>query len=215
MPIPWIWHSPQLKQGDSCFFHHCIDEYLTVLQCLTQCPQAMFILFPYALRYSFSSLCRLHLQCFFQNINACIRIPVMNCMAFRALPDTNAQIFYPWISVAARAAGLTARIHRWYSVKFISIPAGFIFQHFEKLCPGNTCYGFCQFMVPDHSLHVQILDTDGLAIFSCTLATLSRCFPRLWESFCFRESLRCSLMSFRMARSRYLGFDTVFPLLSE
>ena len=102
----------------------------------------MFILFPYALRYSFSSLCRLHLQCFFQNINACIRIPVMNCMAFRALPDTNAQIFYPWISVAARAAGLTARIHRWYSVKFISIPAGFIFQHFEKLCPGNTCYGF-------------------------------------------------------------------------
>ena len=93
----------------------------------------MFILFPYALRYSFSSLCRLHLQCFFQNINACIRIPVMNCMAFRALPDTNAQIFYPWISVAARAAGLTARIHRWYSVKFISIPAGFIFQHFETL----------------------------------------------------------------------------------
>ena len=99
----------------------------------------------------FLSLCRLHLQSFFQNINACIRIPVMNCMAFRALPDTNAQIFYPWISVAARAAGLTARIHHWYSLNFISIPAGFIFQHFEKLCPGNTCYGFCQFMVPDHS----------------------------------------------------------------
>ena len=117
---------PTAKAGDSCFFHYCIDKYLTVLQCLTQCPQAMFILFPYALRYSFSSLCRLHLQCFFQNINACIRIPVMNCMAFRALPDTNAQIFYPWISVAARAAGLTARIHRWYSVKFISIPAGFM-----------------------------------------------------------------------------------------
>ncbi len=153
---------PTAKAGDSCFFHYCIDKYLTVLQCLIQCPQAMFILFPYALRYSFSSLCRLHLQCFFQNINACIRIPVMNCMAFRALPDTNAQIFYPWISVAARAAGLTARIHRWYSVKFISIPDSFIFQHFEKLCPGNTCYGFCQFMVPDHSLHVQILDTDGL-----------------------------------------------------
>lgn len=85
---------PTAKAGDSCFFHYCIDKYLTVLQCLIQCPQAMFILFPYALRYSFSSLCRLHLQCFFQNINACIRIPVMNCMAFRALPDTNAQIFY-------------------------------------------------------------------------------------------------------------------------
>ena len=28
------WHSPQLKQGDSCFFHYCIGEYPTVLQCL-------------------------------------------------------------------------------------------------------------------------------------------------------------------------------------
>lgn len=153
---------PTTKAGGFLFLPllHWRIPYGTAMS--TQCPQAMFILFPYALRYSFSSLCRLHLQCFFQNINACIRIPVMNCMAFRALPDTNAQIFYPWISVAARAAGLTARIHRWYSLNFISIPAGFIFQHFEKLCPGNTCYGFCQFMVPDHSLHVQILDTDGL-----------------------------------------------------
>ena len=47
------WHSPQLKQGDSCFSHYCIGKHLTVLQCLTQCPQAIFILFPYALRYSF------------------------------------------------------------------------------------------------------------------------------------------------------------------
>ena len=52
----------------------------------------------------------------------------MNCMAFRALPDTNAQIFYPWISVAARAAGLTARIHRWYFADFISVPCSFIFK---------------------------------------------------------------------------------------
>ena len=34
------WHSPQLKQGDSCFYHYCIGKYLTVLQCLTQCPHA-------------------------------------------------------------------------------------------------------------------------------------------------------------------------------
>ena len=58
----------------------------------------------------FLSLCRLHLQSFFQNIDTCIRIPVMNRMAFGTLPDTNAQIFYPWISVATTAAGLTARI---------------------------------------------------------------------------------------------------------
>ncbi len=96
----------------------------------------MFILFPYALRYSFLSLCRLHLQCFFQNINTCIRIPVMNRMAFRALPDTNAQIFYPWISVATRAAGLTARIHRWYSAYFISIPNCWLYiPAFQKTLP--------------------------------------------------------------------------------
>ena len=53
VPLYSIWHSPQLKQGDSCFFHYCIGKYLTILQCLTQCPQAIFILFPYALRYSF------------------------------------------------------------------------------------------------------------------------------------------------------------------
>lgn len=45
----------------------------------------------------------------FQNIDTCIRIPVMYRMAFGTLPDTNAQIFYPWISVATTAAGLTAR----------------------------------------------------------------------------------------------------------
>ena len=38
----------------------------------------------------FLSLCRLHLQSFFQNIDTCIRIPVMNRMAFGTLPDTNA-----------------------------------------------------------------------------------------------------------------------------
>ena len=122
----------------------------------------MFILFPYALRYSFSSLCRLHLQCFFQNINACIRIPVMNCMAFRALPDTNAQIFHQRIPIVTGTAGLAARIHRWYFADFISIPHSFIFQHLEKLCPRNTGYRLCQFMVPDHSLYMQVFDADGL-----------------------------------------------------
>ena len=34
------WHSPQLKQGDSCFNHYCIGWYHAVFQCLTQCPQA-------------------------------------------------------------------------------------------------------------------------------------------------------------------------------
>ena len=87
------------------------------------------ILFPYALRYSFLSLCILHLQSFFQDIDACIHIPVMDHVTFWALPDTNTQIFYQRILAATAAAGLAARIHRWYSADLISIPDCLIFQH--------------------------------------------------------------------------------------
>ena len=34
------WHSPQLKQEDSCFNYYCIGWYPVIFQCLTQCPQA-------------------------------------------------------------------------------------------------------------------------------------------------------------------------------
>ena len=41
----FFWHSPQLKQGDSCFNHYCIVWYHAVSQCLTQCPQARLYCF--------------------------------------------------------------------------------------------------------------------------------------------------------------------------
>ena len=113
------------------------------------------ILFPYALRCSFRSLCILHLQSFFQDIDASIHIPVMDHVTFWTLPDTNTQIFYQRILVATAAAGLAARIHRWYSADLISIPDRLIFQHFEKADPGNTCYGSCQFMVTEHEFEVN------------------------------------------------------------
>ena len=98
----------------------------------------------------------------FSYLYACIRIPVINCMTPGALPDTNAQIFHQRIPIATGTAGLAARIHRWYFADFISIPHSFIFQHFEKLCPRNTGYRLCQFMVPDHSLYMQVFNADGL-----------------------------------------------------
>ena len=39
------WHSPQLKQGDSCFNHYGIVWYHAVSQYLTQCPQARLYCF--------------------------------------------------------------------------------------------------------------------------------------------------------------------------
>ena len=99
---------------------------------------------------------------FFQYVNACIRIPVMNRVTFWALPDTNAQIFH-------QGFRQPQKLQVWllgYIVGTLRISFPYqnrlIFQHFKKLCPGNTCYGFCQFMVPDHSFHIQIFDADGL-----------------------------------------------------
>ena len=53
-----------------------------------------------------------------------------------------------------------------------------------------------------------------LVTFSWTFATRTRCLLRFFEPVCFLESLRCSLTSFFAVFSRYLGFDTVVPLLS-
>ena len=54
-----------------------------------------------------------------------------------------------------------------------------------------------------------------LVIFSWTNATLTRCLLRFLEPFCLRESLRCSRASFLVDLSKYFGFSTTLPLLSE
>ncbi len=115
----------------------------------------------HALRYSFLSFMQTASAVLFQYVNTCIHIPVMDHVTFWALPDTNAQIFTSGfrqpqklqVWLLGYIVG-TLRIH--FHTKSPYIPA------FQKLCPGNTCYGFCQFMVPDHSFHIQIFDTDGL-----------------------------------------------------
>ena len=50
----------------------------------------------------------------------------------------------------------TDLIHGWHPADFIAIPDSFVLQHCKKLCPRNTGYGFRQFMIPDHSLHMQV-----------------------------------------------------------
>lgn len=157
----------------------------------------------------------------------------MNCMTDWTLPDTNAQIFHQRILISACTAGLAAWIHGWHPAEFIAIPDSFVLQHFKKLCPRNTGYGFASLwfrIIPftcRSSMQMVWFSRTSIVdcfcrksflwfvTFSCTRATRIRCLLRLWEPFCFRESLRCSLTSFCIARSRYFGFDTVFPLLSE
>ena len=117
-----FWHSPQLKQGDSCFDHYCTGSYLAILQCLTQCPQARL----YCSRMPYGAvlycLCWLYLQAFLQNIYACIGVPVMHCMTGWTLPYTDRQIFYQWILIPTTGTGLIARIHGWYFDHIIPIP---------------------------------------------------------------------------------------------
>ena len=64
----------------------------------------------------FLSLCRLHLQSFFLFFDTCIRIPVMNRMAFGTLPDTHAQLFYPIRrKTPCFTYGDIRRVHRIYA----------------------------------------------------------------------------------------------------
>ena len=103
---------------------------------------------PYGAVYLY--LCRLELQSFFQNIYTCISVPVMYGMTVWTLPYANRQIFHQWIFIPTAAACLAARIHRWYLDDIVAVPCSFIFQHGKKLRPGNTCYGFCKFMITHH-----------------------------------------------------------------
>ena len=113
----------------------------------------------------FLSLCRLHLQSFFQNIDTCIRIPVMNRMAFGTLPDTNAQIFHQRILISACTAGLAAWIECWYFDNYSSCPTGFIIKLSEELSPRNIGNTFSKVMITNHTLYIEVFYTDDLVFF--------------------------------------------------
>ena len=137
------WHSPQLKQGDSCFNHYCIVWYHSVSQCLTQCPQARL----YCSRMPYGAvlyiLCWLHLQSLIQDIYTGIDVPVVSCMALRTLPFTDCKILYKWIFKSTTGTCLAAWVHCRYFYNVIPIPNRFIGQHFKKLRPRCRTYMLC------------------------------------------------------------------------
>ncbi len=189
----------------------------------------MFILFPYALRYSFLSLCRLHLQSFFQYVNTCIRIPVMNRVTFWA-PQIRMHRFFTsgfrqpqklQVWLLGYIVG-TLRISFPYQIALYSSISKNFAQETLAMDFASLWFRIIPFTFKSSMQMVWFRAPAALTVsagnhsFDWLLLMYSGYFdPLLLPVFRFRESLRCSLMSFRIERSRYLGFDTVFPLLSE
>ena len=156
------WHSPQLKQGDSCFNHYCIGWYHSVSQCLTQCPQARL----YCSRMPYGAvlyvLYWLHLQSFIQDIYTGIGVPIVSCMALWTLPLADGKILYQWIFIPTTGTRLTAWVHCRYFYNVIPIPDRFICEHIKELRPRCRANVLCQFMITHHVFYFQILYADGL-----------------------------------------------------
>ena len=161
--LPRYWHSPQLKQGDSCFNHYCIGDdtmrYFNVLHSVHKldytvpvCPTVQSYIYLYWP----------HLQSFIQDVLACVGIPVMHCMTVRTLPYSHCQIFYQWILISTTRTGLTAWIHSWYFYNIIPIPCSLICKHIKELTPWRRTYVLCQLMITHHIFYFQIFYTDCL-----------------------------------------------------
>ena len=97
--------TPTAKAGGFLFLHHCIGKYLTVLQC-SRCPH-IFILFPHALRTVLSFM-PTAAAVLFQNIDACIRIPVSELYRTPGHSQIRMQIFNSGFRRPQELAGLAA-----------------------------------------------------------------------------------------------------------
>ena len=110
-------YSPQLKLGDSAIYNTCLKN--QDLQCL--------------LHGSMS-------QPFFQYIYCCISVSIMQYSTLRALPISNAQIFYLCILIPTATAYLTAckvSVHFDY---FCTEFQRLIFQNFDKFTKCKVAY---------------------------------------------------------------------------
>ena len=154
-------------------------------------------------------------------------------MAGGTFPTADSQIFHKWIFISTTWACLTAWIHGRHFDDFIPVPGSFIFKHGKKLAQDTLeidlaslwlrsipfiCRSSMQIVWFSRTSMVDCFCRKSfrwLVIFSWTRATCIRCLLRLLDPFCFRESFRCSRISFLADFSRYFGLETVLPLLSE
>ena len=152
---------PTTKAGGFLFLPllHWRIPYGTAMS--TQCPQAMFILFPYALRYSFYLYADCICSPFFKILIPAL-IPLL-CSAWQfghSHPDC--QIFHQWILISTAGAGLTAWIHCRHFYNLVSVPDRFIQEHSKKLTPRYRTDVLCQFMITHHIFYIQVFYTDRL-----------------------------------------------------
>ncbi len=83
-------------------------------------------------------------------------------MANRTLPLTDRQIFSLFVDVPTDIASLRGGEVSVYLHKLLAVPFCLIGKHGNEAAPACVSNGFGKVMVPLHTLHIQILDADGI-----------------------------------------------------
>ena len=83
-------------------------------------------------------------------------------MANRTLPLTDRQIFSLFVYVPTDIASLRGGEVSVYLHKLLAVPFCLIGKHGNETAPACVSNGFGMVMVPLHTLHIQILDADGI-----------------------------------------------------
>ena len=86
------------------------------------------------------------------------------CSTVRTIPFSNIQILDSWVFCSAHRTGLARSVETSDLNEIASIENGFVFQHPKERTPRNIRNVFREFMILEHSLHVQIFDSDDLVI---------------------------------------------------
>ena len=86
----------------------------------------------------------------------------MMSMANRTLPLTDRQIFSLFVDVPTDIASLRGGEVSVYLHNLLAVPFCLISKHGNEAAPACVSNGFGKVMVPLHTLHIQILDADGI-----------------------------------------------------
>ena len=88
----------------------------------------------------------------------------MRAAARGAGPTPYAEVFYLFVLIATISTGLAAGKESRYLHHNSAGPCGFVLQLPEEFTPGDIRNTFCQMVVSQHPLHIEVLHTNDLVL---------------------------------------------------
>ena len=88
----------------------------------------------------------------------------MGASAHGAGPMSYAEVFDLFVLKSTISAGLAAGEESRDLHNYSASPCGFVFQLPAEFTPGSIRNTFCQMVVPQHSLHIEVFHTDDLVL---------------------------------------------------